>query len=206
MSKDLEDGEIEDGELPEELAEIFDADDGSGQPTEAALPKADSVAPKPDLSLTPEPATAPAGSPLTASVAPPDLSLLGLPSYDAPVHSYGSSMAFSAYGTAPYGASVPTQLPDWRQSHIRRSDPRGYSPSYSQDRDAKQYDESSSFDSRQGNSLVAVNESSDEGELHPVNRSVSSRTRNKGPARDIKTISASIKALTSKANVAAAMK
>lgn len=27
MSKDLEDGEIEDGELPEELAEIFDADD-----------------------------------------------------------------------------------------------------------------------------------------------------------------------------------
>lgn len=180
----------------------------------------------------------------------------------------------------------------WRSSGVsftsRRSDPRGYSPSYSQDRDAKQYDESSSFDSRQGNSLVAVNESSDEGELHPVNRfvcsfaikangslhstifsnismsshsltsmgrrhilswthntaeqlakelslssehnalcctcaakflmlcqilcytykcrSVSSRTRNKGPARDIKTISASIKALTSKANVAAAMK
>lgn len=56
---------------------------------------------------------------LTATVAPPDLSLLGLPSYDAPVHSYGSSMAFTAYGSAPYGASVPAQLRDRRHSHIR---------------------------------------------------------------------------------------
>ena len=53
----------------------------------------------------------------------------------------------------------------------RRSDPRGYSPSYSQDRYADRYDDSSSFDSRQGNSM-APDESSDEGELRPVNRFV----------------------------------
>lgn len=55
----------------------------------------------------------------------------------------------------------------------RRSDPRGYSPSYSQDRYADQYADSSSTDSRQGNSMAADDESSDEGELRPVNRLVS---------------------------------
>lgn len=54
----------------------------------------------------------------------------------------------------------------------RRSDPGGYSPSYSQDRYADRYDDTSSFDSRQGNSLAADDESTDEGELRPVNRFV----------------------------------
>ena len=89
-----------------------------GKVPEAA--KVDPAAAKPDPPLEPEPAKAPAESALTASVAPPDLSLLGLPSYDAPVHSYGSSMAFTAYGNAPYGASVPAQLLDRRHGHIHR--------------------------------------------------------------------------------------
>ena len=67
----------------------------------------------------PESAAASAEGSLAASVAPPDLSLLGLPSYDAPIHSYGSSMVFSAYGTAPYSASAPAQLLERRQSSFR---------------------------------------------------------------------------------------
>lgn len=52
----------------------------------------------------------------------------------------------------------------------RRSDPRGYSPSYSQQRYADQDDDTSSFESKPGNSMAADDDSYDEGELPSVHR------------------------------------
>lgn len=54
---------------------------------------------------------------------------------------------------------------------FRQSDHRGYSPPRTHSRYEADYDESSSFDSRQADSVPSEDESMDEGELRPVSRS-----------------------------------
>ncbi len=80
------------------------------------MPPLEPVKDKPDPSQDSEPTTAPVDAASTAPVPPSEL---GLPTYDAPFRSYGSSMAFSAYGALPYAAMAPAQLLDRRQSSIR---------------------------------------------------------------------------------------
>ncbi|KAA6427633.1 MAG: RNA polymerase II C-terminal domain phosphatase-like 3-like, partial [Trebouxia sp. A1-2] len=195
MSKDLEEGEIEEGEL---LGEVADASAGLDEPGELSVPPSEPVKDKPDPSQDSVPTTVPVDDTSTAPVPPSDLGLLGLPTYDAPFRSYGSSMAYSAYGALPYAAMAPAQLLDRRQSSIRdrqyastsydsprfarrqsggsfasrQSDHRGYSPPRTHSRYEADFDESSSFDSRQADSVPSEDESMDEGELRPVSRSL----------------------------------
>ncbi|KAL0055154.1 hypothetical protein WJX82_007861 [Trebouxia sp. C0006] len=230
MSKDLEEGEIEEGEL---LGEVADTSAGLDEPGELSVPPLEPVKDKPDPSQDSEPTTAPVDAASTAPVPPSDLGLLGLPTYDAPFRSYGSSMAFSAYGALPYAAMAPAQLLDRRQSSIRdreyastsydsprfarrqsggtfasrQSDHRGYSPPRTHSRYDVDYDESSSFDSRQADSVPSEDESMDEGELRPVSRSRNSHgARSKRPSRAVQAIIGSIKSLTAAVGVPAAMK
>ncbi|KAL0031859.1 hypothetical protein WJX79_000365 [Trebouxia sp. C0005] len=230
MSKDLEEGEIEEGEL---LGEVADASAGLDEPGELSVPPSEPVKDKPDPSQDSVPTTVPVDDTSTAPVPPSDLGLLGLPTYDAPFRSYGSSMAYSAYGALPYAAMAPAQLLDRRQSSIRdrqyastsydsprfarrqsggsfasrQSDHRGYSPPRTHSRYEADFDESSSFDSRQADSVPSEDESMDEGELRPVSRSRNSLgARSKRPSRAVQAIIGSIKSLTATVGVPAAMK
>lgn len=230
MSKDLEEGEIEEGEL---LGEVADTSAGLDEPGELSVPPSEPVKEKPDPSQDSEPTTAPVDDASTAPVPPSDLGLLGLPTYDAPFRSYGSSMAYSAYGALPYAAMAPAQLLDRRQSSIRdreyastsydsprferrqsggpfasrQSDHRGYSPPRTHNRYDAEYDESSSFDSRHADSVPSEDESMDEGELRPVSRARNSHgARSKRPSRAVQAIIGSIKSLTATVGVPAAMK
>ncbi|KAL0023785.1 hypothetical protein WJX77_004859 [Trebouxia sp. C0004] len=230
MAKDLEEGEIEEGEL---LGEVAETSAGLDEPGELSVPPSEPVKGQPDPSQDSEPTTAPVDDASTAPVPPSDLGLLGLPTYDAPFRSYGSSMAYSAYGALPYAAMAPAQFLDRRQSSIRdrehastsydsprfarrqsggpfasrQSDHRGYSPPRTHSRYDAEYDESSSFDSRQADSVPSEDESMDEGELRPVSRSRNSHgARSKRPSRAVQAIIGSIKSLTATVGVPAAMK